>query len=91
MPDFDVDFCMDGRDRVIDYVAAEVRARPRFPDHHLRHHGREGGGADVGRVLGLGYGFVDRIAKLIPFELGITLDDALTKEARTQAAVRFRG
>ncbi len=35
---------------------------------------------DVGRVLGLGYGFVDRIAKLIPFELGITLDDALTKE-----------
>ncbi|MET0292008.1 MAG: DNA polymerase III subunit alpha, partial [Steroidobacteraceae bacterium] len=35
---------------------------------------------DVGRVLGHPYGFVDRIAKLIPFELGITLDDALTKE-----------
>ena len=35
---------------------------------------------DVGRVLGMTYGFVDRIAKLIPFELGITLDDALQKE-----------
>ena len=35
---------------------------------------------DVGRVLGMTYGYVDRIAKLIPFELGITLDDALEKE-----------
>ena len=35
---------------------------------------------DVGRVLGMSYGYVDRIAKLIPFELGITLDDALEKE-----------
>ena len=35
---------------------------------------------DVGRVLGMGYGYVDKIAKLIPFELGITLDDALEKE-----------
>jgi DNA polymerase-3 subunit alpha len=35
---------------------------------------------DCGRVLGMSYGFVDRIAKLVPFELGITLDDALTKE-----------
>src|ERR1700729_531696 len=35
---------------------------------------------DVGRVLGMSYGYVDKIAKLIPFELGITLDDALTKE-----------
>src|SRR6266436_9808810 len=35
---------------------------------------------DVGRVLGMSYGYVDRIAKLIPFELGITLEDALAKE-----------
>ena len=35
---------------------------------------------DTGRVLGLGYGYVDKIAKLIPFELDITLDSALEKE-----------
>ena len=45
MPDFDVDFCMDGRDRVIDYVAQQVRPRARLADHHLRHHGRQGRGA----------------------------------------------
>jgi DNA polymerase-3 subunit alpha len=77
MPDFDVDFCMERRDEVIDYVA--------------RHYGRDrvsqiityGSMAakavvrDVGRVMGHGYGFVDKIAKLIPFELGITLEKAL--------------
>ncbi len=42
---------------------------------------------DVGRVLGHPYGFVDRIAKLIPFELGITLDDALTKEPELKRLV----
>ena len=45
MPDFDIDFCMDGRDRVIEYVAAQVRPRARLADHHLRHHGGQGGGA----------------------------------------------
>ncbi|CAG0938846.1 partial DNA polymerase III subunit alpha, partial [Candidatus Brocadiaceae bacterium] len=77
MPDFDIDFCMDRRDEVIDYVA--------------RHYGRDhvaqiityGSMAakavirDVGRVLGFGYGFVDRLAKLIPFEVGMTLTKAL--------------
>ncbi len=45
MPDFDVDFCMEGRDRVIDYVAGQVRPRARLADHHLRHHGGQGRGA----------------------------------------------
>jgi DNA polymerase-3 subunit alpha len=81
MPDFDVDFCMDRRDEVIDYVA--------------RHYGRDhvaqiityGSMAakavirDVGRVLGFGYGFVDRLAKLIPFEIGMTLTKALKDSA----------
>ena len=80
MPDFDIDFCMEGRDRVIDYVS--------------RHYGQEkvsqiityGSMAakavirDVGRVLGHPYGFVDRVAKLIPFEIGITLDKAINQE-----------
>ncbi|HTT01891.1 MAG TPA: DNA polymerase III subunit alpha [Steroidobacteraceae bacterium] len=80
MPDFDVDFCMEGRDRVIDYVAHKY-GRERVSQ--IITYGTMAAKAvvrDVGRVLGMSYGFVDRIAKLIPFELGITLDDALAKE-----------
>ncbi|HEU4623917.1 MAG TPA: DNA polymerase III subunit alpha [Steroidobacteraceae bacterium] len=80
MPDFDVDFCMEGRDRVIRYVA-EKYGRERVSQ--IITYGTMAAKAvvrDVGRVLGMTYGYVDRIAKLIPFELGITLDDALTKE-----------
>ncbi|MBS0367301.1 MAG: DNA polymerase III subunit alpha [Proteobacteria bacterium] len=80
MPDFDVDFCMDGRDRVIEYVSAKY-GRERVSQ--IITYGTMAAKAvvrDVGRVLGMPYGYVDRIAKLIPFELGITLDDALQKE-----------
>src|SRR5690349_17383640 len=80
MPDFDVDFCMDGRDRVIEYVAQKY-GRERVSQ--IITYGTLAAKAvvrDVGRVLGMSYGYVDRIAKLIPFELGITLDDALEKE-----------
>lgn len=80
MPDFDVDFCMEGRDRVIDYVADKY-GRDRVSQ--IITYGTLAAKAvvrDVGRVLGMSYGFVDRIAKLIPFELGITLTDALVKE-----------
>ena len=89
MPDFDVDFCIKGRDRVIDYVADKY-GRDRVSQ--IITYGTMAAKAvvrDVGRVLGMSYGFVDRIAKLIPFELGITLDDALAKEpelARLYAA-----
>jgi DNA polymerase III subunit alpha len=80
MPDFDIDFCMEGRDRVIDYVAGHY-GRERVSQ--IITYGTMAAKAvvrDVGRVLGMPYGFVDKIAKLIPFELGITLDDALQKE-----------
>ncbi|MFZ5592984.1 MAG: DNA polymerase III subunit alpha [Pseudomonadota bacterium] len=80
LPDFDVDFCMDGRDRVIEYVT-EHYGRDRVSQ--IITYGSMAAKAvvrDVGRVLGHPYGFVDQIAKLIPFELGITLDDALEKE-----------
>jgi DNA polymerase-3 subunit alpha len=80
MPDFDIDFCMDGRDRVIDYVAQKY-GRERVSQ--IITYGTMAAKAvvrDCGRVLGMTYGYVDRIAKLIPFELGITLDDALEKE-----------
>ena len=80
LPDFDIDFCMDGRDRVIDYVADKY-GRERVSQ--IITYGTMAAKAvvrDVGRVLGMAYGYVDRIAKLIPFELGITLDAALEKE-----------
>ena len=80
MPDFDIDFCVEGRDRVIAYVADRY-GRDRVSQ--IITYGTMAAKAvvrDVGRVLGHPYGFVDRIAKLIPFELGITLEDALEKE-----------
>jgi DNA polymerase-3 subunit alpha len=80
MPDFDVDFCGDGRDRVIDYVAQKY-GRERVSQ--IITYGTMAAKAvvrDVGRVLGHNYGWVDRIAKLIPFELEMTLDKALERE-----------
>jgi len=80
MPDFDVDFCMENRDRVIEYVA-ERYGREKVSQ--IITYGSMAAKAvvrDAGRVLGHPYGFVDRIAKLIPFELGITLDKALDQE-----------
>ncbi len=80
MPDFDVDFCMEGRDRVIDYVADRYG---RDKVSQIITYGSMAAKAvvrDVGRVLGHPYGFIDRIAKLIPFEIGMTLDKALEQE-----------
>ncbi|MFC1684272.1 DNA polymerase III subunit alpha [Pseudomonadota bacterium] len=86
MPDFDVDFCMEGRDRVIDYVA---RRYGRDAVSQIITYGSMAAKAvvrDVGRVLGHPYGFVDRIAKLIPFEIGITLEKALEESEDLKAA-----
>ncbi len=80
MPDFDIDFCMEGRDRVIEYVSEK---HGHESVSQIITYGTMAAKAvvrDVGRVLGLGYGFVDKIAKLIPFELGITLEKAMEME-----------
>ncbi|KGM56063.1 DNA polymerase III subunit alpha [Lysobacter daejeonensis GH1-9] len=77
MPDFDIDFCMDRRDEVIDYVARKY-GRDRVSQ--IITYGTMAAKAvvrDSGRVLGHPYGMVDGIAKLIPNTLGISLDDAL--------------
>jgi len=80
LPDFDVDFCMERRDEVIEYVAH------RYGRDHVSQIITYGSMAakavvrDVGRVLGHPYGFVDQIAKLIPFDLNMTLDKALREE-----------
>jgi len=81
MPDFDIDFCMDGRDRVIEYVS-EKYGRERVSQ--IITYGTMAAKAvirDAGRVLDQPYGFVDRIAKQIPFEVGMTLDKALEQDA----------
>ena len=80
MPDFDIDFCMDGRDRVIAYVS--------------EHYGKEAVSQiitfgtmaakavvrDVARVQGKAYGLADRLSKMIPFEIGMTLSKAIEQE-----------
>ncbi|NRA55657.1 MAG: DNA polymerase III subunit alpha [Gammaproteobacteria bacterium] len=76
MPDFDVDFCMEGRDRVIDHVA-ELYGRDAVSQ--IITFGTMAAKAvvrDVGRVMGHPYGFVERITKLIPAEPGMTLTKA---------------
>ncbi len=88
MPDFDIDFCTEGRDRVIDYVA-ERYGRERVSQ--IITFGTMAAKAvirDTGRVLGQPYGFVDRIAKLVPFEIGITLEKAL--EDSDELATMYR-
>ena len=80
MPDFDIDFCMDGRDRVIDYVASRYGADR---VSQIITYGTMGAKAvvrDVGRVMGHPYGFADRIARLIPPTPGMTLEKAFEEE-----------
>jgi len=82
MPDFDIDFCMNKRDRVIDYVTRKYGANN---VGQIITYGTMKAKAvvrDVSRVLGLSFGEADRAAKLIPDELGITLDKAFKMEPR---------
>ncbi len=86
MPDFDVDFCMDGRDRVIDYVAQKYGRKAVSQIITFGTMAAKAVVRDVGRVLGHPYGFVDKIAKMVPFELGMTLDKALEESEDLAAA-----
>jgi DNA polymerase III subunit alpha len=80
MPDFDIDFCQDGRDRVIEYVKDKYGAQCVSQIATFGTMAAKAVVRDVGRVLSMPYGEVDRIAKLIPFELGMTLEKALLAE-----------
>ena len=86
LPDFDIDFCMEGRDRVIDYVAQKYG---RDSVSQIITYGTMAAKAvvrDVGRVMGQPYSFVDRLAKMIPFEIGMTLTKALEESEDLKAA-----
>lgn len=80
MPDFDIDFCMEGRDKVIEYVAEKYGRQSVSQIITFGTMAAKAVVRDVGRVFGHPYGFVDELAKLIPFEIGITLNKALELE-----------
>ncbi|MDE2209405.1 MAG: DNA polymerase III subunit alpha [Betaproteobacteria bacterium] len=73
MPDFDIDFCQDGRDRVIEYVKNKYGAESVSQIATFGTLAARAAVRDVGRVLDLPYSFVDGIAKLIPFQPGKTV------------------
>jgi len=87
LPDIDVDFCFENRQKAIDYVTGKygddkVAQISTFGKMLARAVIR-----DVGRVMGLPYGEVDKIAKLVPTRLGITLKEALEEEPKLRDAV----
>lgn len=87
-PDIDIDFCIAGREEVIQYVKNKYGA-----DHvaQIITFGKMQARAvirDVGRALDMPYGEVDRIAKLIPNTLNITLEEALAQESRLRELVQ---
>ncbi len=80
MPDFDVDFCMERRDEVIEYVA---QTYGREAVSQIITFGTMAAKAvvrDVARVQGKSYGLADKLSKMIPFEVGMTLEKALAQE-----------
>ena len=80
MPDFDVDFCMDGRDRVIDHVSELYGAQAVSQIITFGTMAAKAVIRDVARVQGKSYALADRLSKLVPFEPGMTLDKALKEE-----------
>ncbi|QCI24885.1 DNA polymerase III subunit alpha [Buchnera aphidicola (Rhopalosiphum padi)] len=81
LPDFDIDFCMEKRDRVIEHVAnmygrESVAQIITFGTMTAKAVIR-----DVGRVLGYPYGFINNLSKLVPLDPGITLKDAFAKDS----------
>ena len=80
MPDFDVDFCMDGRDRVIDHVADLYGQEAVSQIITFGTMAAKAVIRDVGRVQGKSYALADKLSKLVPFEVGMTLQKALEQE-----------
>ena len=80
MPDFDIDFCMDGRDRVISYVADNYGRNAVSQIITFGTMAAKAVVRDVARVQGKSYGLADRLSKMIPFEIGMTLSKAIDQE-----------
>jgi DNA polymerase-3 subunit alpha len=80
MPDFDIDFCMEGRDRVIAYVAEQYGRNAVSQIVTFGTMAAKAVVRDVARVQGKSYGLADKLSKLIPFEVGMTLEKAVEQE-----------
>ena len=87
MPDIDIDFCYERRDEVIDYVKRKYGVGNVAQIITFGTMAAKAAVRDVGRVMGLPYGEVDRISKLIPLELKITLKQAMEKEPQLKEMV----
>jgi DNA polymerase-3 subunit alpha len=88
MPDFDIDFCQDGRDRVIQYVKDKYGHGAVSQIATFGTMAAKAVLRDVGRVLDLPYLFVDKFVKLVPNELGISLAEAREKEPQIDERAR---
>ena len=86
MPDLDIDFCYERRQEVIDYVADKYGADHVAQIITFGTMAARGVIRDVGRVLGMSYQDVDKVAKAVPFELGMTLEKALKVSPELSAA-----
>src|SRR5664280_2191769 len=82
MPDIDIDFCQEGRDEIIKYVTEKYGQDKVSQIITFGKMQAKGVIRDVGRALNIPYGEVDKIAKLIPNVLNITLNDAIKMEPR---------
>ena len=87
MPDIDMDFCMDRRGEVINYVIEKYGEEHVCQIITFGTLGAKAAIRDVGRVMDFPYAEVDRVAKLVPTQLNITLQDALKQEPRLQELV----
>jgi len=88
MPDFDIDFCQDGRDRVIDYVRKKYGADCVSQIATFGTMAAKAVVRDVGRVMEWSYGRTDELAKLIPFQPGKLITLAMAREMEPRLAER---
>ncbi|MCQ4022248.1 MULTISPECIES: DNA polymerase III subunit alpha [unclassified Ruminococcus] len=88
MPDFDVDFCKDRRQEVIDYVIRKYGSDHVAQIIAFGTMAARGAIRDVGRALAMPYGAVDAVAKLVPNELGMTIKKALTMSKELEERYR---
>ena len=88
LPDFDIDFCMDGRDRVIQHVTERYGYEAVSQIITFGTMAAKAVVRDVARVQGKSYGLADKLSKLIPFEPGMTLTRAMEEEPLLTEFVR---
>jgi len=89
MPDIDIDFCYERRGEIIEYVTKKYGSSNVAQIITFGSMQAKAAVRDVGRAMGMSYPDVDRIAKLIPNEIGITIEEALNVEPQLREAVEF--